>query len=126
MIKTVILSLLILTFGITMCMPSSSWVVIKSDNICGIANVHKISNPAVVEYRTLLHDTSQYKYIVKNGINPDSTQGKLLLSKAHTEIVKACENERQSGGYCGVWKKISHVDGRLIADITIQTRKHIK
>lgn len=94
------------------------WVADEDDNICGIKDLKKISNPAKVDYDALWDATPQIKKMKEKKIDPESTEGKALRSEAKTLVTKTCELVRSSGGYCGVWKSIKNEDGRTVPDIT--------
>jgi len=97
---------------------SDKWVADEDDNICGIKDLKKISNPAKVDYDALWDATPQIKKMKEKKIDPESTEGKALRSEAKTLVTKTCELVRSSGGYCGVWKTIKNEDGRTVPDIT--------
>ena len=50
------------------------YVVNKSDNICGLDQPRQLTNPAVVDYDTLLAATPEAKKIAKDKIDPKSSQ----------------------------------------------------
>ena len=97
---------------------SEGWIARPSDNICGIADARKISNPAMVDYGTLFEATSEIKEMRRDRIDPDSARGKQLRRAATEAITKAAETVRRSQGHCGVWKAIRHSDRRSVPDIT--------
>jgi hypothetical protein len=97
---------------------ASDWICKEEDNVCGISDTAKTSNPAKVDYPTLLDATPQIKEMKRDKIDPNSAEGKSLRKRAATLITKTCEVVRQSKGHCGVWKAIKHKDGRIIADLT--------
>lgn len=94
------------------------YVVNKSDNICGLDEPRQLTKPAVVSYDTLLAATAEVKKIKKDKIDPKSSEGITLMTKARSRVLKACESVRQSGGYCSVWKEIKRRDKKAIPDIT--------
>ena len=94
------------------------WIARVRDNICGISDLKKVSNPARVSYDELLQATPQFEEMRRDRIDPQSTEGKALRNRAKTLVTKTCEVVRRSGGYCGVWKVIRHEDGRIAPDIT--------
>jgi hypothetical protein len=102
------------------------WVADEDDNICGIKDLKKISNPAKVDYDALLDATPQMKKIKEKKIDPESTEGKALRSEAKTLVTKSCELLRSSKGYCGVWKSIKNEDGRTVPDITDDVKAKIE
>jgi hypothetical protein len=97
---------------------SPSWDAKAADNICGISNLRKVSNPATVDYQKLLLSTQQIKRMKKEKVSPDSTLGKLLRAEAAVLITKGCEDARVALGYCSVWKSITNTDGRAVPRIT--------
>ena len=130
-----VLALLGLTYtGVAQATPASSslsttvnahpWVAEVEDNICGIANLKRVSRPALVDFEKLLAETPQIKELERKHIDPDSVQGRALRRAARTLITKSCEKARKTGGHCSVWKAISHKDGRTIADITEDVLEH--
>lgn len=96
----------------------NGWSAKKADCICGISDAAKISNPAKVDYDTLLSATPQMKEMKRKRIDPQSREGRALKSKAKTLVARTCKSVQKTKGHCGVWKKISHKDKRKIADIT--------
>ena len=94
------------------------WNADDEDNICGISDLKKVTNPAKVDYDHLLERTPQVKEMKRKKIDPDSTEGKALRKGARTLITKTSELVREAKGHCSVWKVISHKDGRKIPDVT--------
>ncbi|MEW6071933.1 MAG: hypothetical protein AB1726_04960 [Planctomycetota bacterium] len=105
---------------------SHGWRAQAEDNICGISNLNKVSNPAVVDYDALLAATPQMKRAKKEKIDPDSPEGKLLRQEAGSLITRKAEVVRAQRGHCGVWKAIRHEDGRAIPDITAEVLAAIR
>lgn len=102
------------------------WVADEDDNICGIKDLKKISNPAKVDYDALWDATPQIKKMKEKKIDPESTEGKALRSEAKTLVTKSCELVRSAKGYCGVWKTIKNEDGRTVPDITDDVKAKIE
>ncbi len=96
----------------------SKWVADEDDNICGIKDLKKVSNPAKVDYDGLWEATPQIKKMKEKKIDPESTEGKALRSQAKTLITKSCELVRAAKGNCGVWKTIKNEDKRTVPDVT--------
>lgn len=94
------------------------WIVKRSDNVCGLRNGKQLSNPAVINYGRCLAATPEYKKMKDDGIKPESPEGIRLRSAASNRVRKAANTVRKAGGYCSVWKAVSHKDGRRIADLT--------
>jgi hypothetical protein len=99
------------------------WIVNKADNICGISSAKKISNPGVVDYDKLWAATPEIKKLKKDGIDPNSPEGKALRNQAKTRITKACHKVQGRKGRCSVWKKISHSGTKKATDITAAVKK---
>src|SRR5262245_49996037 len=96
----------------------AKWVANEDDNICGIKDLKKVSNPAKVDYDELWEATPQIKKMKEKKIDPESTEGKALRSQAKTLITKTCESVRAAKGHCGVWKAIKNEDKRTVPDLT--------
>ena len=94
------------------------WIARESDNICGIASLKRVTNPAVVNYGVLLDATPQVREMKRKRIDPDSAEGRALRKGARTLITKACQLVRKARSHCSVWKVIRHKDGRSIPDVT--------
>jgi hypothetical protein len=94
------------------------WIADADDNICGIKDLKKVSNPAKVDYDGLWDATPQIKQMKDKKIDPESTEGKALRSQAKTLITKTCELVRSAKGHCGIWKAIKNEDGRKVPDLT--------
>ena len=97
---------------------SGGWVAKAEDNICGITSLKRVSKPAKVDYEEVLDATPQMKKIKREGIDPDSVEGKALRKAARTLITKTCQAVRKARAHCSVWKAISHRDGRKVPDVT--------
>src|SRR5262245_64582174 len=96
----------------------AKWVADEEDNICGIRDLKKVSNPAKVNYTDLWDATPQIKKMKEKKIDPESTEGKALRSQAKTLITKTCEIVRAAKGHCGIWKAIKNEDGRTVPSVT--------
>jgi len=96
----------------------SEWKANESDNIAGLSDLKKLSNPAVVDYDALLAATAEMKEIERERIDPESTKGRSLRQQAADRVTKAADAIRKEKRHCSVWKQISHKDGRKIPDIT--------
>lgn len=103
---------------VTAASEAAKWVADEEDNICGIKDLKKVSNPAKVVYDDLWDATPQIKKMKEKKIDPDSTEGKALRSQAKTLITKTAELVRSAKGHCGIWKSIKNEDGRKIPDVT--------
>lgn len=96
----------------------AKWVADEDDNICGIKDLKKVSNPAKVDYDDLWDATPQIKKMKEKKIDPESTEGKALRNQAKTLITKTCELVRSAKGHCGIWKTIKNADGRTVPNVT--------
>ncbi len=94
------------------------WVVKKSNHVCGLSDAKKLSSPAKVDYQKCLEATAPWKEMEDEGIEEESAEGKALRAKAVRIVAKAAEKIRKEQGYCSVWKKVEHSDGREINAIT--------
>jgi hypothetical protein len=103
----------------------SKWLADEADNICGIKDLKKVSNPAKVDYDGLWEATPQIKKMKEKKIDPESTEGKALRSQAKTLITKTCELVRAAKGNCGVWKAIKNEDKRVVPDVTKDVKEKL-
>jgi len=110
--------IILLTTSIFPSRADTGWEASSSDNICGISDISKVSKPAIVSYSRLLNTTPSMKQLIRDGIDPASAEGKILVGKANSTVIKACQKVRKSLGHGSVWKNISHTDGRTVPDIT--------
>jgi len=94
------------------------WIVRAADNICGLRDANQLSNPAKLNYKRCLAATPELKKMKDEGIAPESPEGIQLTNAAATRVGTAANTVRKAGGFCSVWKEISHADGRSISDIT--------
>jgi hypothetical protein len=101
------------------------WVADEDDNICGIKDLKKVSNPAKVAYGDLWDATPQIKKMKEKKIDPESVEGKALRNQAKTLITKTCETVRATKGHCGVWKAIKNEDGRKVPDLTEDVKEEM-
>ena len=92
----------------------------SKDNICGVKVPVAISKPARVRYEDLVEATVEWKKIQKEQIDPQSSKGIALMTKARDKVRLACERVKNSRGFCGIWKNISRRDGTPIPDVTAQ------
>lgn len=95
-----------------------TWIADRTENICGLDDPKMLSNPAKVDYDTLLKATAEWKKMKDEKIDPNSAEGIQLRQKAAERVRDACEKSRTAKSYCSVWKSIRHADGRSIPDIT--------
>lgn len=102
--------------------PDGDWIAEPSDNICGIADLKKVSNPARVDYDSLFESTAEVREMRRDRVDPSSARGKQLRRAANEVITKAAETVRHARGHCGIWKAIRHRDGRPVPDVTEDVR----
>ncbi len=98
--------------------PNRDWIAKTSDNICGLRELGQVSNPAVVNYKTLLEATPEMRKIKNDKIEANSPEGIRLATNAETRVAEKCEEVRAALGYCSIWKEIKHRDGRSIDEVT--------
>ncbi|MFT5731770.1 MAG: hypothetical protein ACJAZN_000308 [Planctomycetota bacterium] len=101
------------------------YVVTKTNNICGLDEPRQLTNPAVVDYDALLEATPERKKMKKDKIDPTSSEGITLMTKARARVLKACESVRASHGHCSVWKVIKRRDKRAVDDITDEVKRQL-
>lgn len=104
----------------------SGWKANESDNIAGLSDLKKLSNPAVVDYPALLAATPEYKELEKARIDPESPKGRTLRQQAADRVTKAADFVRRDKRYCSVWKEISHKDGRKVPDVTQEVKEKLE
>ncbi len=105
--------------------PGVDWVVSSANNVCGVNDARQISNPAKVNYGSLLAATPEIKEMKRKGIDQESPEGQILHNKAVDRIRTAASNVMASQGHCSVWRKIRHKKGRAVADITAEVKKQL-
>jgi hypothetical protein len=98
----------------------AAWIVERSDNICGLDDPRLLSRPARIEYKRVLESTPEMKKMREQNIDPASPAGIQLKTQAVDRVRNAAEKARIQGGFCSVWKRISHKDGREVVDLTVQ------
>lgn len=96
----------------------SDWTVKTEDSVVGVSAARQITNPAKVNYSKLLKATPEMKEIKKDGIDKNSAQGLVLVSKAKARVARVSREIMTAKGYCSVWKKISHKKEQAVTDIT--------
>ena len=102
---------------------ASGWIVRSGDNICGLSDPKKLSNPGRVRYTELRDATPEMKKMKDKNIDPNSPEGIQLKQAAVDRIRNASDAVRGERGHCSVWKKIRHKDGRSIPDLTDLVKK---
>ena len=98
------------------------WVVVQSDNICGLKKARQLSNPGQVDFQSLYDSTEEAKKIKKDGIDENSPEGSQLKAAAFERIRKASVQVMNDRSLCSVWKKISSSSGQTISDVTESVR----
>jgi hypothetical protein len=104
--------------------PGSRWIARPADNICGISDPRKVSNPAQLDYEDVFASTPSMRELKREGIDPDSVRGQILRREATELVCKTSELVRQSEGHCSVWKVIRNEDGRIVPDISDKVKAH--
>ena len=102
---------------------ASGWIVRSEDNICGLSDAKKLSNPGHLRYTELRNATPEIKKMKEKQIDPKSPEGIQLNQAAVDRIRNAADTVRGENGHCSVWKKIRHRDGRTIPDLTDLVKK---
>lgn len=102
------------------------WILEEADNICGLREKRKLSNPAAVDWTALLDETPEMRRIQRDGIDPETPEGIQLRQRARERLTRHCKSEMDAQGHCSVWKTISHRDGRAITDITAAVRRRLQ
>ncbi len=104
---------------------SRDWTAKTADNICGLREPSQVSNPAVVQYKSLLDATAEMRKIKQDKIDPNSPEGIRLATNAASHVAQKCEELRLALGYCSVWKEIKHRDGRTVDDVTEKVKARL-
>jgi hypothetical protein len=84
------------------------WTANASDNVCGIKDVDKVSNPATIQWAIVLKETPEMKRIVKERIKKTSPEGRVLLAEARSRVTRWTNVVMKEHKYGSVWKKIEH------------------
>ena len=98
----------------------TGWRTRSRDNICGLSNPRQVNQPARLEYKQVLRATPEMKDLVRRNIDPRSAEGQILRQRAVDRVRRASSMVMQSHGYCSVWKRISHRDGRAVDNLTTE------
>jgi len=106
--------------------PSTGWILNAADNICGLREPRKLSNPATIDWPTLLDETPEMERIQREGIDPETPVGIQLRQRAMERLTRHCKAEMDAQGHCSVWRAISHQDGRAISVITAAVRTRLE
>ncbi|MBL8863235.1 MAG: hypothetical protein JNK02_14660 [Planctomycetes bacterium] len=100
----------------------SPWIADPADSVCGLPDPRMLSNPARIDYVSVLAATPEMRRIQQEGIDPASPRGVVLRQQAVDRLFHAAEFVRSREGYCSVWKRIAHRDGRSIPDVSAAVR----
>ena len=103
----------------------TDYVVVKTDNICGLEDPRQLTRPARVDHAKLIALTPQMQLMKREKINPNSARGIHLRTEAAKVVSRACEKVRGQKQFCSVWKKIRRRDGKKIADITALVKREL-
>lgn len=101
---------------------SQDWIVVQSDNICGLKKARQLSNPGKIDFKSLYDSTPEAKKIKKDGIEESSPEGSQLKAAAYERIRKASVTVMNDRSLCSVWKKISSRSGKNVTDVTESVR----
>lgn len=104
---------------------ATGWRAQAEDNIVGLRDPKKLSNPSLVDYSALMAATAEMKRIKREGIDESSPEGIQLKNRAAGKVATACETVMNAEGHCSVWKTISHEDGRTITDLTTKVKRRL-
>jgi hypothetical protein len=104
----------------------AAWIVSPADNVCGLSDPRMLSRPARVDHPVLLAATPEMRRIEREGIDPNSPLGITLRQHAIDRVVRAAERVREREGFCSVWKRIRHRDGRSVPDVTDQVLQRLQ
>jgi hypothetical protein len=102
----------------TLSATASSWSTISKNNVCGLTNPRQLTQPARIDYRTVLEATAEMKDLKQRGISLDSAEGQILRERAADRVRQIGSKLMRKRGHCSLWKEISHRDGRQIPDLT--------
>lgn len=102
------------------------WEGKAEDNVCGVAEVRHVSNPAVIQYDALMRVTPEMKEMKSKGIDKNSARGQVLMAAAMDQVKRAASAVMGDKGHCSVWKKIRHKQGQKATDITDAVRKKLE
>ena len=104
---------------------ATGWRAQAEDNIVGLRDPKKLSNPSLVDYSALMAATAEMKRIKREGIDESSPEGIQLKNRAAGKVATACETVMNAEGHCSVWKTISHEDGRTVTDLTTKVKRRL-
>ncbi len=109
--------------AVTFAAAASGWIIRSEDNICGLSDPKKLSNPGRLRYSELKEATPEIKRMKEKHIDPESPEGIQLKQAAVDRIRTAADEVRGERGHCSVWKKIRNRDGRTVPDLTDLVKK---
>lgn len=110
------LAIFALLIGVQVLRPDgeSKYVADPEDWICGLGDLRQLTNPAQVDYESLMEATPWMKELRREGIDPQSARGLILRAKAQAEVSRACDVVRREFEHCSVWRSIRRRDGGRI------------
>lgn len=92
----------------------TKYIADPEDWICGLGDLRQLTNPARVDYESLMEATPWMKELRREGIDPQSARGLILRAKAQAEVSRACDVVRRELEHCSVWRSIRRRDGGRI------------
>ncbi|QDU69003.1 hypothetical protein [Engelhardtia mirabilis] len=101
------------------------WEIREADHICGLKSANQLSNPAKIDFDDVMAATTEMKTLKRDGIDPSSPRGQQLVNRATRRVTDAAKTVMGEGGYCSVWKNISHTDGRDVTDVSAEVRRNL-
>lgn len=105
--------------GLSQSLPTAgSWQARATDNVVGLADLKKLSNPARIDYDHVLDATPEMQEIRRERIDPDSPKGRSLRQQGSDRVTKASQAAMIDLGHCSVWKAISHSEGRQVPNVS--------
>ena len=106
--------------AVWLALPLAAQVTVKKGAVVYVGSASNTTAPATVEETKLRDATPEWKKIQADGIDPDSAQGKQLLTKMNTRISKAVKDVAETEKRDMVTRKddISDKKGRDVVDLT--------
>ena len=97
---------------------AAAWRADSKDNLCGLKNPRHLTQPALINYRSVLEQTPEMIDLRQRGISLDSAEGQILRERAVDRVRNVGSKLMKKRGHCSLWKEISHRDGRMVPDLT--------
>lgn len=110
---------------VTVASATPDWQVDLKDNLCGLCVGRQLSAPARVELQELMDSTPEMRRVRIERIDEASATYTQLIEAARKRVLRACELERQAGGWCSVWSRIRHRRGHEAPVITLEVARRI-